>query len=451
MRTFLLLLTLLPASAGCRILADHTPCVSDDNCVLAERCSVTIARCVPRTVEADAGVRPPDAGAPPSDAGLDGGAPPLDAGGPPADGGLDGGTPPVDGGHDAGAPPGDAGFDAGAPPVDAGPPDFLQRQRFDIATAGLLGDLSDFPLPLDLSGVGTSVGDFEVRTPGGQPLAVEVERADPLFVWVRLPTLAAGNTGAHVWVYFDNAGPAVEPTGAVWDDGYLAVFHCADDVTAVASAHDSSGKDNDGLLQGTWNADDVVAGRAGAAFELDGTSQWLNLGTGPEVTPEGPFTVEVWYRIRAPGPGNSYIVTRTGFEANRGFDLSFNDYGGDDSWIEWRTYTDGSNGNGASEAKIAVDAWQYAVGTFAGGEAPALYLDGAVAVTAAAAWPADASLYASTQPLAIGSRPDVAGYVPGAIDEVRLSATRRSDAYIHATHLALTGALVTAGVVEALQ
>jgi hypothetical protein len=161
--------------------------------------------------------------------------------------------------------------------------------------------------------------------------------------------------------------------------------------------------------------------------------------------------VEVWCRVRSQGAGNSYLVNRSGLGGNRGFDLSFNDYGADNSWVEWRTYLDGTNGNPASEAKITLDAWQYLVGTFAGGEAPALYLDGAVAVTAASAWPDAAELYVSTEPLSIGNRPDIAGgHVPAALDEVRLSTTRRSAAYIDATHRALTGTLVTPGVVETL-
>jgi hypothetical protein len=425
------LLIALIGLAGCRLLAPGTPCVADDNCLQDERCEPLAAMCVPAS--------PDDAGA----ARVDGGPRLVDAGAPTTDAGTatsDAGTATPDAGT--------AAPDAGTS-LDAGPSGFAQRRRFDIDTAQLTGDLTDFPLPLDLADTGTSVGDFTITAPDGTPLDFEVEQTSPLFVWTRVPTISTVDTDAHVWVWFgNNSGTPSPPRGDVWRD-YLAVFHLADPPDTSPASRDSSGDANHGTFVGTFAPDDLVGGVAGSALDLDGSSQYIDLGTGMAVSPQGPLTVEAWVRVRSPGAGNSYLISKTGLGGNRGLDLSFNDYGPDSTWIEWRTYLDGSNGNGTGEVQLTLDEWHHAAGTFAGGQPPRLFLDGTEVATAAGPWPAGAQLFNSTEPLAFGARPDVTGYVPGTIDEVRISTVERSAAYLHATWLVLAGNVVTPRPTEA--
>jgi hypothetical protein len=200
---------------------------------------------------------------------------------------------------------------------------------------------------------------------------------------------------------------AVTPTP---DAAYLncgaAVAHYRLDEGSGTSISDCA-RGHDGTLVGaaTW-----TSGRVGPfALAFDGGI--VNLGSPPAFDITGAMTIAGWVKVDSFATSGRILV-RSGGPMDRGWQLNVEP-------------------NGVASFQIAIDAmmtaeaadpipagkWVHLAGVFEPSIALRLYVDG---VQQAVAVPAPAAQRTSTQPAALGRRPDGCCDLAGAIDDVRL-------------------------------
>ncbi len=136
-----------------------------------------------------------------------------------------------------------------------------------------------------------------IASDGTTELDYEIEAWNPAgesTIWVRLPTLnpADGLDSMHVYIGNDDAEAAGNPAG-VWSNGFVAVFHLADNLGEDAvTAHASVGPD--GTIMGTMSEADSVDGQIGPALSFDGSNDFIAFEL--DVTDATALTLEAWAR-----------------------------------------------------------------------------------------------------------------------------------------------------------
>ncbi len=472
------------------------PCREHSDCVGGWRCGADNV-CTPADAPADdagaherddAGDDAPDASA--ADGGLlvDSGTPPPDDAGPvqdagsaPDDGGVapDSGPPPVvdagpnldDGGVDAGAPL-DAGpldLDDAGPMPDAGPPapwwndDFAFRVAVIVDATALNDDLRNFPLPVaphrapgfDFSAASASAADVRVVNDDGNDLDFEVDKwaAGDTALWVRVPTLTAGRVHRG-WIYFGNSSAAsAEDEPAVWGAAnHELVLH-------LPAVHDSAGNS---MSFGTTNIS-LGAGIVADAARFDGSSSRFKVTNTGQLAAANDFTVEGWLRPRDPfdgaGATQALLSRFSDGEHNFGVFLVGAGFGSNaPAGSLVMKLENGEYGYTASPPRAwQAGQWVHFAFVVDTGDLTEnkLYLDGAlVTSTHGGQSNPSADLDFSGGDLLLGSgdldssNGGGSAFFSGRLDEVRLSRTKRSAAWIDMQVAVMRGERVYYGAVE---
>ncbi len=170
-------------------------------------------------------------------------------------------------------------------------------------------NLTDFPVLLTLN---SSNIDYSLTQNGGQdlrffdadgtPLAYEVEtwnESGNSYVWVRVPLIDTTGSDSISMYYGNTAAAAGQNASAVWNSDYSAVYHLNDSGTTVADSTASA-------LSGTaTNGPVATTGKVGGDWQLDGTNDYLNLGSNRSFIANGSAaTLSLW--VNAPSVAGSY-------------------------------------------------------------------------------------------------------------------------------------------------
>jgi len=276
-------------------------------------------------------------------------------------------------------------------------------------------------------------------TPTTNSLNYEIESwnlAGASYVWVQVPTIPGDGSGA-IWANWGNTSAsnqlACTTNGAVWTNGYIAVYHFAQSSAPVL---DSTSNQLNGTITGSplWTKGSGVG--AGAAWNFTQTDkQRINVpDTVPRLCPAN-ITVEAWAKQTS---------LTTGAD---GFDMMVSK--GYDGKVPWHL-ADGMSGGAGQFGFGAYDAgWKSAMdvdnpttrniihywsGTF-NGSAFTLYKNGAYA--SSTNYPG--SLPSGTRQFTIADSDwggDIGRYrFTGLIDEVRISSFARSSNWVYACYL----------------
>ena len=340
-------------------------------------------------------------------------------------------------------------------------------RRFTVTFGGAPSDepLEDFPVLVRLS-ENSPVGfhyadcvkpggaDLRFCVAGGDPLPCEVERWNPdgeSLVWVKVPTLTRGTrlTAYYGWAF----APAVDAK-AVWDTHYLGVWHLgASGSETVQRDSTANGKDftvNTNYSDGVSVGASGVAGYAAACgLRTDGKGCFGHSDQGYLFSSFRALTMEIWSYQDDHDPGSQ--------SDNRRYLLSHSSNASSD----WQIYETKSgkhalriekfNGTTVSKAIFSNDSevkplravWNYSAFSWNGSDgALGLYLNGsALAISqdagSASSWVGQIAPSQVTgfwlgnyrYENSSGNKPFI-----GAIDEVRISDTKRSAAWVKATH-----------------
>ena len=305
------------------------------------------------------------------------------------------------------------------------------RKSITITHAKVSGssNLTNFPMLVSVTdanlktvanggSVGNSTGNDILFTAsdGATKLAHEIETYNPgtgqLIAWVSVPTLSP-SVDTVLYVYYGNASAVNQqnPTG-VWNSNYEGVWHLANGATL--SGNDSTSNANNAV---TLNGSAAAAGEIDGAASLNGSSNFIEVANSSSLNGWSQQTVSLWMK----GQTESTYTRLLEKGANDEWTLIFN---GEALSLE----NLGSN-NVAITTSMAVadNTWHKIDVTMDNNSrAIAIYVDGALNVSGTSA----SSASATNNNLYMGEYGAGGYFYQGLLDEVRISNTLRSAAWI---------------------
>ena len=335
--------------------------------------------------------------------------------------------------------------------------------KFDITFSGAPeGTLENFPVLVKVSTNGISGfsyadclkedgGDLRFVDENDTVLASEVDIWDTngvSLIWVKVPSLISSTkiTAYYGWKF----SPAVDAT-AVWDNGFLGVWHL--DETSTSAMLDSTGGGSS-LYEESWYAGSVGTGRDGVV----GKSVEFNLRTSDHKgglrtsaarvlrCGQDSMTVEAWAWQDDHEPaentirgslihemttnGSTYPTIYEMYEAN-----TAGNYG---KFVVWTSFADGTSGYytpNASKPLLPKAEWNHIVLRY-DGVAGGVNFQNGVTITGGYGNKGALKETLGSSTLFVGCKTTgtANSQFPGCIDEVRISSVARSDAWIKATY-----------------
>ena len=289
---------------------------------------------------------------------------------------------------------------------------------------------------------------------GTTELYVEIESWDDAnekaTLHVKVPSVAY-NADTILYLYYDadhadNDTYVGDTTDAVthnvWDEWFEGVWHMAQDPNGdgADAIKDSTSHANEGTPAGTMLTEDLVDGQVGKGIAFDGTDDCMAVPDSADFDFTDAFTLEAIY-----DPVETYrdgrLIYRYDTTSTDGYFLTQYDSGS--GTYRLTVFVSGSNASIDSDA-APTGAYQHIAGVRSAAGALGLYIDGAVQAdigTLSGAIDSSGDLFICSD-----LTPSTFGY--GIIDEVRISSTERSAAWIKATHHSLGDSLITFGAEE---
>ena len=238
--------------------------------------------------------------------------------------------------------------------------------------------------------------------------------------WVQVPTLSyTANT--VIYMCYDNTAVTTYQSTAssTWDSYYAGVWHLPNGTTL--SVKDSTNNANNG----TDNGATVTTGEIDGAASFNGSTNYIDIGSGASLNITSAITMSAWIKIAASGAYYHIIGGYQGSSPNPGYGFIVGGVPGSTTdghlaywsqthgvWVEGHTAV---NNNTLHLVEVTVT-----------GTTVQFYIDGA----------ADGAAVSSNQPSSYSGDRDMgrgennASYWSGTLDEVRVSSTARSAGWI---------------------
>jgi methionine-rich copper-binding protein CopC len=316
-----------------------------------------------------------------------------------------------------------------------------RRVRITIDSSQVTSDLTNFPVYVDLSDLPASFfanvqadgADIRVTTADGMTAIptelVNINTGGSTGELYFRATSISSTVDTDFYIYYDNPGARMingsEDLGfqRVWSNNYVGVYHM-DELPGNAGAllWDSSSFRNHGAPNGAMINANLVAGNTGNSIDFDGTNDFLFIQDSPSInTATGAAqNRSISYWMNSTNIGSSVIMEK-GNDANLVHRLTTGN-------IQAGTNT--VVGNYANSVTAVNDGLWHFVSHNYDGVANILYVDSgpAEAVTA------ETASIPTADPLTIGSGIGGTEAYDGLLDEVRISNTDRSPAWVNATY-----------------
>ncbi len=298
--------------------------------------------------------------------------------------------------------------------------------------------LTDFPVlikldsgsDIDYSKTEDSGEDIRFSDSDGANLSYEIEKWDESgtsYVWVKVPQVNIDSNSDYVYIYYGNSGASDgQSASSVWDDNYLGVWHLDEDQSGTGNAalySDSSGSGNHG--------DDEVSssdetGQIGDGQGFDGDDDRIEIDAALSDGDVG--TVCVWFRP-ATVSGFQFII---GERADVRPSIIQST---DDLYFYWQTSGGGPVINKANV--LTAEAWTH-VCSVANVPSLTAYINGSSVGSSSSASTSDLDYWD------VGAATTLYDF-EGQIDEIRISNSVRSAAWIKASYLSQTDVFATFG------
>jgi hypothetical protein len=354
---------------------------------------------------------------------------------------------------------------------------WANRLKLSITNTVVDATLTDFPVMVKLS-TASGIGDVDVSayfdeltsdanrkkialtsSDGTTQLYCEIELHDDAneVAWLHIKVPSVSSSAATIlYLYYDSSqsdnttyiGDTTDAvTHNVWDANFAAVYHMAQDPNGdVADAiKDSTSNANDGTPDGTMLTADLVSGQVGDAIDFDGSDDLIEVAYSEDLQLiSGNYSIECLFSsdLDLDVESNDWALAHMGGATNINSWVYKMDTTNDT--MQFVTFSSASVvqdnvfGNNSS---WNVDQYYHAALVF-NGTGYQFYLDGSddgsTAGTDNPGVNTDASVVTT-----IGSAYDGDQPFDGKIDEVRISSTARSAAWIKATYNSLWDSLVT--------
>ena len=329
-------------------------------------------------------------------------------------------------------------------------PGYTHRTKISIDPINIIGDLIDFPVAVVLRNTnfdfaGSLADGHDIRftaSDGVTLLDFERDRHDSVTgraeYQVKVPAISSvAPTEIYLYQRTTATVDGANPT-AVWDSSAKSRWGLGQDPAGGTGAiTDSTINAKHGTAHEMTSADSVE-GKIGQALDFDGVNDYVEVPYSATLNPS-VFTVEAWARVTGGvGAWRSVISSRDAVPI-QGYII----YAGNDNlWQFWiGNETGWRRVNGLA---VVLDQWVHLVACYDGTEAR-FYADGTLVGSLATTL-----LVNPRYQLRIGAGATAAPnfFFNGLIDEVRISNTARSPAWIKASHHSGNNTLLTFGGVE---
>jgi len=230
-----------------------------------------------------------------------------------------------------------------------------------------------------------------------------------LIAWVQIPALS-NSADTVMYIYYGNAGATNQqnPT-AVWDSNYAAVWHLPNGTTL--SAADSTANGNNGTI----SSPTATAGEINGGASFNGTSDGISFS--PVSALAQTYTAEFWMNSSFP---HAYMTILGGTSAFNDiyFDGSSNVLGVDNgtSWVAYSSAL-------VTGLNVAANTWT-SLAITRSGSSISIYKNGTLVGSGTFSTPYNTANFAE-----MGSAGGI-NYYGGKLDEVRISSSARSAAWI---------------------
>ncbi len=296
---------------------------------------------------------------------------------------------------------------------------------------------------IDYSNTQNSGQDIRFTDSDGTTLlSYEIEKWDEAsysYVWVKVPQIDINSNTDYIYMYYGNTGATDASTpSSVWNTNYKMVLHMKE--TSGLTVNDSTATALVGNKNSSTNPDPTTSGYIGGAQSFNGTSDYIDIPNGYTNTIKGgsTYTFDFWLKPNSTALSGSRVL----FDAiNCGslcFGLQFNGTNGVYWWTggSYRTYT-GFN--------LVADTWYHFQLTKSDASNGELYLNGVLQNTFTGSLSANPN---SDSTFRIGQYQSGSYYTGGIFDEIRISNSVRSVAWMKASHLVDTSTFNTLGSAE---
>ncbi|MCX6685064.1 MAG: DUF2341 domain-containing protein [Methanoregula sp.] len=325
------------------------------------------------------------------------------------------------------------------------------RKNITIDKSRVSGTLSDFPvlinLPSDagLASYAQSNGNDILFTSsdGTTKLSHEIETytssTGALVAWVKVPSVQS-SADTTIYMYYGNSGAANQQNkNGVWGANYKAVWHLKEDPSGAAPQMlDSTSNANHGTSAGTMTTSDQVAAMINGGLDFDGSNDYL--GTNYVQTGVTAYTIEAWIKTSTTSV-QSVIVHDRGSGAGQSLTLEVGGtYPGGPGAAGNVGYGVDSNGifvGRYSTSTVNDNNWHHVVGVWTAPSGTAIapaqfsvYIDGNAAATNNAATGSATSPLTGLGGTQLAYHQPWGRYLPGIIDEVRISTSSLSADWI---------------------
>jgi hypothetical protein len=129
-------------------------------------------------------------------------------------------------------------------------------------------------------------------------------------IWVKVPSVASA-TDTDIYVWYNKAGetqPAETDTYGkhnVWDSNFKLVQHMSQDPSDTAPQMiDSTSNSNDGTSAGAMTTSDLVDAKVGKGLDLDGSDDYISVGTSLGQQFVSAITLSAWVYIPSGATAN---------------------------------------------------------------------------------------------------------------------------------------------------
>ncbi|MEM6290122.1 MAG: DUF2341 domain-containing protein [Myxococcota bacterium] len=299
---------------------------------------------------------------------------------------------------------------------------FERVLTIDGPALGFTDPLEDVPVllrlddtRLDFVASDSEGADLRLYGAGGTALSFEIERWDAAaaeaLVWVKVPLIAADAPTQLLMQYGNPSAVDAQDPEEVWTSNFVSVHHMLG--SCAESLVDSTGNGHDG---GCINLDDaaLIDGQFGPAVLFDNTGD-VQVADDTDFNLDAQFSFSVLVEV-----SEDTLATndaRRVLEKGEHFRLLAERAGGGGGIRATVWVNDGARNASGGPSPLG---WHYLAGTAIAGDQVRLYLDGVLIDDTTLGDPID---------LAAGTMV-IGGTMVGAVDEARVAATARSDAWI---------------------
>ncbi len=321
-------------------------------------------------------------------------------------------------------------------------------------------DLTDFPVYINLADLSpsfwattptgsTTVGtDIRVTTNDGSPVELprELVAASSTAQTGELHFKAnsiSSTTDTTFRIYYNGSTAGDYATDAtygaenVWTNDFVAVWHMSNDPTGGAGAIiDSTANDHNGTSTGSMTSSDLVSGAVGSALRFDGTDDGIETDAlFPDIT---GLNISAWINPVGWGEGDFGRIVDAA-DGGSGFILFTNDFTAPTESLRYTQITTSADGRWNSAASsIVLSEYQHinmsVADVTSNTSDPVFTINNVSSATTETTAPTGSFLQVDSI-LYIGNRAAGDRAYDGDIDELRISSTTRSTAWVSAEYL----------------